>query len=130
MKTLLVLVGFWGCLGMVQCQKDSVKPDAKADSDLPQACTDSHAQPLIDELLRTPKANPAGEVWLYQWQGQPAFLVKSFRPDDFIKVYNLNNNQLRYAGAPSGGISGKGDGKCPTFAAEATGGCLLWRDPR
>ncbi|PJJ54591.1 DUF6970 domain-containing protein [Hymenobacter chitinivorans] len=130
MKALLFLVSVWGCLGMVQCQKDAVAPDAETAPDTASACVDSRAQPLIDELLRTPKANPAGEVWRYTWEGRPVFLVKSFRPDDYQKVYEVTNAQLQYVGAPSGGITGKGDGKCPTFSAQATNGCLVWRDSR
>ncbi|TGE21842.1 hypothetical protein E5K00_16375 [Hymenobacter aquaticus] len=135
MKTLLVLLGAWGCLGMVQCHSDAVAPQPQTEPAAqanPQsaACSDTRAQPLIDALLQTPKANPAGEVWRYTWEGRPVFLVKSFRPDDYQKVYEVTNAQLQYVGAPSGGITGKGDGKCPTFATQATNGCLVWRDPR
>ncbi|TGE27207.1 DUF6970 domain-containing protein [Hymenobacter metallicola] len=130
MKSLLFLLGVWGCLGMVQCQQDPVAPAAQPDSPAAQACKDARAQPLIDELLRTPKANPAGEVWRYTWEGRTVFLVKSFRPDDYVKVYDIRDHQLVYVGAPSGGLSGKGDGKCPNFTTQATNGCQLWRDSR
>lgn len=130
MKSLLFLISVWGCLGMVQCQKEAVAPEAQTATDAAANCSDSRAQPLIDELLQAPKGNPAGEVWRYTWEGRTVFLVKPTHPDGYAKVYDLNDSQLRYVGAPSGGISGKGDGKCPSFTAQATNGCQLWRDTR
>lgn len=134
MKGLLFLLSVWGCLGMVQCQKDTAEPKTDAgtgaDCDIPLVCEDPRAQPLIDELLRTPKANPAGEVWRYTWEGRTVFLVKANHPDAYNQVYELSNNQLRYVCAPSGGITGKGDGKCPSFTTQATDGCQIWRDIR
>ncbi|UOQ53414.1 DUF6970 domain-containing protein [Hymenobacter cellulosivorans] len=130
MKSLLFLLSVWGCLGMVQCQKETVAPESQATTDTAASCVDARAQPLIDALLQSPKGNPAGEVWRYTWEGRTVFLVKPTHPDGYTKVYDLNDNQLRYVGAPSGGISGKGDGKCANFTAQATAGCQLWRDTR
>jgi hypothetical protein len=131
MKALLFLLSVWGVLGLVQCHKEVAEPQPQPEARVEAAaCSDSRAQPLIDALLSTPKANPGGEVWRYNWEGRTVFLTKSFRPDDYVKVYEIDNNALRYVGAPSGGITGKGDGKCANFSAQATEGCQVWHDPR
>jgi hypothetical protein len=31
---------------------------------------------------------------------------------------------------PDGGITGRGDGRCPDFAAARRDGVVVWRDPR
>jgi len=116
MKTLLFLLTVWGILGLVQCKKD-------ADG---EPCS-GRIQEKIRELQRNPKQNPAATVWAYTYQGRKVYRISSDCCDQFNYVYDECLNVIC---APDGGITGKGDGRCPDFAANATNEQLVWRDPR
>jgi hypothetical protein len=90
-------------------------------------CPPDKIQTKIAELKAQPKANPAYEVWEYQYQGQRVYLVTADCCDQYTTVYDACLNVLC---APSGGITGRGDGKCPDFNEKASEKKLVWRDPR
>jgi hypothetical protein len=79
------------------------------------------------ELQAKPKQNPAAEITEYQFQGQTVYLVSSDCCDQFNYLYNACGDIIC---APGGGITGKGDGQCPDFSAQATNARVVWRDPR
>lgn len=81
----------------------------------------------IAELQAKPKQNPAAEITEYTWGGRKVYLVSSDCCDQFNYLYNECGDVIC---APSGGITGKGDGQCPDFSAQATNARLVWRDPR
>lgn len=114
MKTLLFLLFFWAALGLVQCQKEDT------------ACPAAIEQ-KIRELQQQPKQNPAAEVREYRYQGRRVYTITAACCDQFNSVYDECLNVIC---APSGGITGKGDGRCPDFAREATNERLVWRDAR
>lgn len=91
------------------------------------ACPPDKIQTKIAELKAQPKANPAYEVWEYQYRGQKVYLVTADCCDQYTTVYDACLNVLC---APSGGFTGRGDGKCPDFNEKATDKKLVWRDPR
>jgi hypothetical protein len=64
------------------------------------------------------------EVWRYTYQGEPVFLVVPDCCDQYISVYS---SKCVLICSPGGGITGKGDGKCPDFYQEAKEGLLLWK---
>lgn len=64
------------------------------------------------------------EVWRYTYQQQTVYLIVPDCCDQFTVVYS---SSCDYLCAPSGGITGDGDGKCPEFSDEATHGELLWK---
>jgi hypothetical protein len=84
-------------------------------------------QTKIAELQALPKGNPAYEVWQYAYQGRKVYLVTSSCCDQYITLYDECLNVLC---APSGGFTGKGDGRCPEFYQLSTDRQLVWRDPR
>ncbi|GAA4500578.1 hypothetical protein GCM10023172_21000 [Hymenobacter ginsengisoli] len=82
----------------------------------------------IAELQAKPKGNPAYAIWAYTWNGQQVYLASDQTCcDQYLTLYDACFNPLC---APSGGISGKGDGRCPDFYQQATNQQLVWRDPR
>jgi len=82
----------------------------------------------IAELQAKPKGNPAYTIWAYIWNGQRVYLASDKTCcDQYITLYDECFTPLC---APSGGFSGKGDGRCPEFYQQATGQQLVWRDPR
>lgn len=64
------------------------------------------------------------EVWQYSYKNQAVYLIVPDCCDQFVQVYS---SSCKYLCAPSGGIAGDGDGLCPQFLDEATGGVLLWK---
>ena len=92
------------------------------------ACPTNSLQAKIAELQAKPKGNPAYTIWQYKWQGQRVYLASDQTCcDQFVTLYDVCFNVLC---APSGGLSGKGDGRCPEFYQQATDEQLVWRDPR
>lgn len=100
-------------------------------------CSDSNREPApecsasiqtkITELQALPKGNPGYEVWQYTYQGHKVYLVTSSCCDDYTTLYDECLNVLC---APSGGFTGKGDGRCPEFYQLSADRQLVWRDPR
>ena len=81
----------------------------------------------IDQVKAEPKWNPAAEVNEYSYLGKKVYLFTSNCCDQYIMLYDGSCN---YICAPSGGITGKGDGKCSDFYSVATHLRLVWKDPR
>lgn len=100
----------------------------KKDGPAPIGCpTGATIQAKIAELKAKPKSNPAYEVWQYRYQGHRVYRVTAPCCDQFETLYDECLNVLC---APSGGLTGRGDGRCPQFYKQADSARLLWRDPR
>ena len=84
-------------------------------------------QQKIEQIRAEPKWNPPAEVNEYIYRGQHVFLFTSNCCDQYIMLYDGSCN---YICAPSGGIAGHGDNKCPDFYNQATHVKLVWKDPR
>jgi hypothetical protein len=84
-------------------------------------------QQKIDSIKALPKWNPPAEVHEYNYQGQQVFLFTSPCCDQYIVALNKN---CEYICAPSGGYTGKGDGKCADFYSSAAYVRLVWKDAR
>jgi hypothetical protein len=82
----------------------------------------------IAALQAKPKGNPAYTIWAYTWNGQRVYLASEETCcDQFTTLYDECFTPLC---APSGGLSGQGDGRCPDFYQQATNQQLVWRDSR
>ncbi len=81
----------------------------------------------IARLERAPVQNPPGIIVRYTYKGIAAYSIPSGCCDQFGYLYSASGAQIC---APSGGISGRGDGRCPDFAAEARDQKVIWRDTR
>jgi hypothetical protein len=84
-------------------------------------------QERIDSIKNEPKWNPPAQVNEYNYNGKTAFLFSSNCCDQFDELMDSDCN---YVCAPTGGITGKGDGKCQDFQKVATHVRLVWKDPR
>ena len=84
-------------------------------------------QAKIDEIKAMPRWNPPATVDEYQYKGQRVFLFSSNCCDQFNYVYS---ETCTVVCAPSGGITGRGDGNCSDFTANAKHVKLVWKDPR
>jgi len=77
----------------------------------------------------TETANPAlatriDEINKYQYKGMTTYLVPGGCCDTYTSLYDAEGN---YICAPSGGLSGRGDGTCPDFMKEATDKEVVWQ---
>lgn len=84
-------------------------------------------QARIDSIKKEPRWNPPAQVDEYNFNGKRVFLFSSNCCDQ----YNvLVDGDCIYQCAPTGGLTGKGDGQCPGFEQSATHIKLVWKDPR
>ena len=114
------LYGLSSILIFIIVAKECMK--AKVENSLP-ACI----QQKIDAIKKEPRWNPPAEVHQYTYNGQTVYYFSSDCCDQFNTVYDA---QCNYICAPSGGITGKGDGKCAGFNTEAKHVRLVWKDER
>lgn len=84
-------------------------------------------QQRIDSLKRQPKQNPAASIEEYRYNGRKVYLYSAPCCDQYNVLVDENCNQLC---APSGGFTGKGDGKCADFKTQATFIKVVWKDER
>ena len=102
------------------CRKEDKKEDCN--SGIP-ACVQSR----VDEIRKEPKWNPPAEVNEYLYNGRKVYLFTANCCDQYI---TLMDRSCKYICAPSGGIVGKGDGKCTDFYDKAKYLRLVWKDNR
>jgi hypothetical protein len=81
----------------------------------------------IDQIKALPKWNPPAEVNEYTYQGKHVYLFSADCCDQFNQLLDSNCN---YICAPSGGITGAGDMKCPDFRRASVFVRLVWKDSR
>lgn len=84
-------------------------------------------QGKIDAIQHLPKFNPPATVYRYVYGDKYVYLFSSDCCDQYNYLYDKDCNVIC---APMGGITGKGDGRCPNFKDMATDETLIWKDPR
>ncbi len=87
----------------------------------------SCVQLKINTIKAQPKWNPPAEVSEYIYQGKQVYLFSADCCDQYHQLYDEHCNVLC---APSGGLNGKGDGKCPDFSSAAQFKRVAWKDSR
>ena len=101
---------------------DSKTCNKKSSDDIPKCI-----QQMITDYQNRPIQNPSAEFYEYDYKGQKVFYMKPPCCDQLSKLFDSNCN---FICAPDGGITGKGDGKCPDFYSERKNEKLIWKDPR
>ena len=82
---------------------------------------------LIEKFEKEPVGNPPQSIWRYDYNGETVYFVPAQCCDKFSALYDKDG---RVICAPDGGITGRGDGRCPDFFSERTKEKLIWEDPR
>lgn len=113
MKSILILAAFPSLLAM-QCNKQL--------KEIP-GCI----QQRIDQIKASPKGTDASEINEYLYKGKTVYLFTAQCCDFYNPLYD---NSCNYICAPTGGITGSGDGKCSDFDANSKLIRLIWKDPR
>jgi len=81
----------------------------------------------INAFKQESKHNPPAEVWIYSYHGKDVYFISEYCCDVPSQVLD---DECQSLCSPGGGLTGKGDGKCPQFFKEATNGRRLWKDDR
>ncbi len=82
---------------------------------------------LIQHLQQAAPTNPPAKIYRYTYHQQEVYYLAARCCDVPGKVYDALGNVLC---EPSGGITGKGDGRCPDFVAQRENETLIWEDKR
>lgn len=84
-------------------------------------------QQKIKAMQSEPVRNPPASIWQYEYQGQLVYYIPPPCCDFYSQLFDSECNLIC---APDGGITGKGDGKCPDFSKLAKNPKLIWEDKR
>lgn len=84
-------------------------------------------QKKMDSIMQGPVWNPPAEIHKYDYNGKIIYVMSAPCCDFFNVAVDADCN---YVCAPSGGFTGKGDGKCTDFFATAKHLGLVWKDQR
>jgi hypothetical protein len=72
-----------------------------------------------------PLGNPI-QIDIYEWKGETVYFTTSDCCDQYNELFTSACVPIC---APSGGKTGTGDGKCPTFFDEAVFVCTAYKKP-
>lgn len=86
--------------------------------------------PCIEEQIEMIQCedvfNPPAEVWKWEVDSKTYYYFTSDCCDQFDYLYS---EECMIVCSPSGGITGEGDGNCPSFESEINR-TLVWKDDR
>lgn len=96
------------------------------------ATSDTTARPgwlqaRIQAVLAERKRNPITRILSYRYRSQTVYFQSAPCCDQPSYVFDTKGRVLCQ---PEGGLTGKGDGKCPDFDKNKTEEKLVWQDPR
>lgn len=81
----------------------------------------------IAAALAERKRNPIIRILRYDYRGQTVYFQSAPCCDQYSQVFDTAGRLLCQ---PDGGLTGKGDGKCPDFEKNKANEKLVWQDPR
>jgi hypothetical protein len=98
----------------------------------PQLATPTAENPAwVDELIAdfqdAPVGNPPQSIYRYQYNGETVYYVPPQCCDIPSILYDAQGVEICL---PSGGMVGRGDGRCPDFGTEKSDELLIWQDSR
>jgi hypothetical protein len=82
---------------------------------------------LIEQFEASPVKNPPGSIWRYRYGDRVVYYVPPSCCDIPGQLYDSNGE---FICAPDGGITGRGDGKCPDFFSVRADELRIWIDDR
>jgi hypothetical protein len=91
-------------------------------------CNTNNVPACVKRIIADAKKNSPADAPLqideYLYRNERVFLFTAPCCDQYNTLYDMKCNPVC---APTGGITGKGDGKCPDFIAEAKLVRTLWK---
>ena len=95
-------------------------------------CNDDDALPTwlaeqVEAIAAEPPANPPEQIIRYRFRGEVVY----YRPPRCCDVPSeVYDSEGRVLCQPGGGITGRGDGRCPAFFETVSDCQVVWSDPR
>lgn len=77
----------------------------------------------LAEFERMPRDRQPIEVSVWMYKGQTVYLIVPKQADRYSELYD---GRGKIIGHPSGGLRGRGDGRCRDFSKERRGGEVIW----
>ncbi|HYC40521.1 MAG TPA: hypothetical protein VEB63_08535 [Chitinophagaceae bacterium] len=91
------------------------------------SCSKEEMPDCIRRMTEAPATESPQRIDVYEYRGKTVYFVTEDCCDKFNTVYDERCNAIC---APSGGITGQGDRKCPDFARDAKFVRVLWEKGR
>jgi hypothetical protein len=82
---------------------------------------------LILNFEMQPVANPPVSITRYEYQSEVVYFVPPRCCDIWSDLYRADGRTLCH---PNGGLTGRGDERCPDFLTERKNAKIIWQDPR
>ncbi len=92
-----------------------------------QSANPAWVDALIKQYEIDPVGNPPQSIWSSAYNGQVVYFIPAQCCDQYSTLYDSSGNVIC---APDGGLTGKGDGKCPDFFSQRANEQLIWNDSR
>lgn len=125
MKQFLLIVAVCCCYCCTRCSSGKTNASGEnGDVSGPVLTVPSCIQNMIDSAKKQPPGTTITEIRRYVYNGARVYLVNAPCCDQFNPVYDSTCKLLF---APSGGITGKGDGSQPDFFTRAKEDSLIWK---
>jgi hypothetical protein len=121
MKLILILA--LPVLIIIECGNHKSKTSSRTGE--PGGSIPACIKQQIEAIRKEPKRNPPAQVDEYIYNGKKVFLFSANCCDQYNMLYD---SSCKIICAPSGGITGKGDGKCTDFSATAKYVKLVWSE--
>lgn len=128
MKFILILLAI-STLSSSQCSNKKSRTTTPTPQDEQTSSTGDLPvciRKMIDESNKEIPPNPPLQIDAYMYKGKKVYLFTMDCCDQFNMVYD---DSCRSICAPSGGITGRGDGKCPDFDSTAKHLKMVWKKP-
>lgn len=122
-RSIACAIALVACFGISSCKPGNASTDVSTAQDSNPAWLTQ----LIGELKLEEPANPPAKIYRYTYGGQQVYLLSNRCCDVPSKLYDANGNVMC---EPDGGITGKGDGRCPDFFEQRQNETLVWEDKR
>lgn len=127
---ILILLILSSCNRKVPTEATAVTADSFTNVEANQGVTPKTPACIlqkIDSIKKEPVWNPPAEIYEYEYNGKKVYAVSANCCDFFNTVVD---QECYYVCAPSGGFTGRGDGKCKEFFQLAKQIRLVWKDER
>ena len=109
------------CLAVMACAACAEPASA------PTAADEAAVRVIAKKLRAGPPQNPPQTIKRHVIDGKTFYYVRAPCCDQFNDVYDARGQRLC---SPDGGITGRGDGRCPEIRIDPREGDVVWQDRR
>ncbi|WP_276498415.1 DUF6970 domain-containing protein [Pontibacter litorisediminis] len=125
--SLLARVSVWVAALAVAITVTACSPGSSSTAAAATQENPSWLTKLIGELKLEEPSNPPAKIYRYTYLGQEVYYLTGRCCDVPGQLFDAQGNILC---EPDGGITGRGDGRCPDFFEQRHNETLVWEDNR